>query len=315
VELLKDGASGPGASAPRSMTGSGRATAHTEGGVVTFELRSVNGRSLHLKTRLPVELQPFEPWFESRLRARLERGTVTITADFEADAPVVSDIVDAARFAAVAAHLTELARAAGLAAGPSVADVLAVPGVLRSSGAARTAGSGGRTSRDPAPDCAAVFDRALDELVATREAEGRATVAGMRADLELLRTARAAVLADIPRIRDAYRDRLLERVREFLADRAPALAPPDVVREVALFAEKTDVGEELHRLETHLDAVDARLADGSGSVGRALDFLLQEVLREVNTLGSKTPDAAVAHHVVAMKGAVERLKEQAANLE
>ena len=111
-----------------------------------------------------------------------------------------------------------------------------------------------------------------------------------------------------------YRARLLARINEFLAAQAKPLQAADVLREVALFAERVDAAEELGRLDAHLARARALLAQG-GEVGRSLEFLLQEMLREINTLGSKSQDVEIAHAVVGMKADVDKLRELVANLE
>ena len=293
--------------AVHSMTGSGRAVGTTKLGELTVEVRSVNGRALGVKTKLPPDLHPFERWIEQRVRARLARGSVTVAADLQRDASTeIGQLVERDQFVAVARHLRELAGEAGLAL-PTVRDVLVVPGVLQQRSAART-------SRDPEPALVTVVDEALDALIAERAREGEATGGAVRAEVNLLREHLESVRAHLPSIRDRHRDRLLDRVNDFLRDRAPTLEPEHVIREVALFAERIDVSEETQRLDAHLGKLEETLS-GSGPIGRTLDFSLQEALREVNTLGSKTPDAQVAQHVIAMKAAIDRAKEQAANLE
>ncbi|MGA0868968.1 MAG: endoribonuclease YicC domain-containing protein, partial [Planctomycetota bacterium] len=124
----------------------------------------------------------------------------------------------------------------------------------------------------------------------------------------------AGAEARAPELVTSQRERLLERVNEFLAGRGLSIEPDNVVRELAVFAEKTDVAEEIQRLRAHIERAH-QLLDGGGEVGRRFEFLVQEMLRETNTLGSKSPDVQIAHTVVAMKTAIDRLKEQAANLE
>ena len=161
---------------------------------------------------------------------------------------------------------------------------------------------------------AALVDTALDALVQDREAEGRATAATLTTLVDELTDLREQVVQAAPRIVSAYREKLLGRIGEFLTERGVTVDDAAIVREVAMFADKVDVAEELQRLGLHLDRLRDALATG-GEVGRGLEFLLQETLREVNTIGSKSPDADIAHVVVAMKSRIDRLKEQAANLE
>ncbi|MCA8965900.1 MAG: DUF1732 domain-containing protein, partial [Planctomycetes bacterium] len=148
-----------------------------------------------------------------------------------------------------------------------------------------------------------------------RQSDGQATVAAIEAILSQFEEQLATARAGAPQLADRYRERLMQRVQEFVAAQAPEAAPiTELVREVAIYADRVDVAEELQRLDTHLAEVRQVLARG-GDVGRKLEFLLQELLRETNTMGAKSPDTAMTHAVVAMKTCIDRLKEQAANLE
>jgi uncharacterized protein (TIGR00255 family) len=159
-----------------------------------------------------------------------------------------------------------------------------------------------------------LFDRALAALLEHRRAEGRSVAELVTGQIRELEAGHAAAAARAPEIIANHRQKLLERVNQFLEGQARTMEDADVLREVALFADRVDVTEELDRLAVHLEQARALLAAG-GEVGRKLEFLLQEVLREINTLGSKSPDAAMARTVVDMKAAIDRAREQAANLE
>lgn len=289
------------------MTGVGVAHGETELGDLAIEVRSVNGRNLSIKTRLPAVAQGFEADFEQRLRKGLERGSVRVAVEVVATSTSAESIVDQDRAALAAAELTELAAKLGLAQGPTLAEVLAVPGVLASAPTTRVA-------KEPPAGVAALFDQAVAKLLEHRRAEGRSIADLMIGHIEQIDAGRAIATSRAPEIIAAHRDKLLERVNQFLEGQARTMDDADVLREVALFAERADVTEELDRLAVHLDQARTLLARG-GQVGRKLEFLLQEVLREINTLGSKSPDAAMAQTVVDMKVAIDRAREQAANLE
>ncbi|MGE0142172.1 MAG: YicC/YloC family endoribonuclease [Planctomycetota bacterium] len=296
----------------RSMTGSAWAKVVGEGGgsAVVVELRSVNGRGFALKARLPAELSSFERGMEERIRARVHRGSVSLTVTLERSSRDLAGVLDSGRFAEVAAELQRLASACGLSA-PTVRDVLVVPGVLASSG---------EISRERGETVPAAVQRALDDaldrLIASREAEGAALYIAIESHLLELESALATVAARTPELGARYRDRLLARVNEVLNGSGVTreLSPADVLQQVALYCDRVDVREELDRLSAHLARARVLLA-GSEPPGRNLEFLTQEILREVNTIGSKSPDAEIAHEIVAMKSIVDRLKEQVANLE
>lgn len=285
------------------MTGSGAAAGATEIGELRIELRSVNGRGLQVKTRLGPACAGLEAAIEDVLRQRLHRGTVTITIDRVGAGSPFGDR------AAMAQLLQELR---DLAAALSLRDDLGLRDLVALAGTARTGEAAGQ--RELPPQLAAMLARAVDELLARRRAEGATTVAAMQQHLGELADLRLQAQAQAPALVENYRDKLLKRVNDFLAEQGLHLQPADVVREVALFADRVDVSEELQRLGAHLDEVQALLRQG-GELGRRLDFMLQELLREANTLGSKSPDVALAHIVVGMKSRIDKLKEQAANLE
>lgn len=290
----------------QSMTGSGTASGGTELGVVTVECRSTNGRGLTLKTRLAGDCQGFEAALEGYVRSQLQRGSVF--AMMTIDEPIHDSVVtiDTESAVAVAAQLEQLAQRIGKTV--ALADVLAFPGVVPLS--VRTTS---RASRELPAEIKVLVQAAVRELIASREQEGAATVAAITAVIDRIEVELAAVTELAPGIVTRYRDKLLVRVNEFLEGRAKTMADNDVIREVALFADRVDVAEELQRLGSHL-AKARELLQVGGVVGRNFEFLVQEMLREVNTLGSKSPDVAIAHRVVEMKSCIDKLKEQAANL-
>jgi uncharacterized protein (TIGR00255 family) len=171
-----------------------------------------------------------------------------------------------------------------------------------------------RATREPSAAFSALLERALAVLVAERLREGIATKTAAADLLAAFAAVRDRVERRMPQVLDDYRRKLVARVNEFLADKARALEPSDVIREVALYADRVDATEELQRIAAHLQRARELLSQG-GEVGRSLEFLLQELLREVNTLGSKAQDVEIAHAVVAMKAHIDKLRELVANLE
>lgn len=286
-----------------SMTGVGLAAGPSEIGELRVEVRSVNGRGFSAKLRLPPNAGGYEAAIEELVRASIARGSVLVVLE-RAQATAV--LPDPEQVKALAGSLRQLAEELRLPP-PSLADVLQL---LAASGRADAA-----TSRPLPPQLRALLERALADLAAHRRSDGRGTAAAITEQLDQFAALVAQAAARAPMLVDEYRARLLQRVQEFVARHVPAAPPaPELVREVAAFADRVDVAEELQRLTAHIAEVRAVLARG-GEVGRRLEFLLQELLRETNTLGSKSPDTTIAHAVVAMKTCVERMKEQAANLE
>ena len=291
----------------QSMTGAGTAAGDSELGCLSVECRSVNGRGLHVKTRLAAACSGFEAAIEARVRQRISRGSVHVAVAVD-ETPQVTRYELNRQFGEQVAQQLE-AFAAQVGKTVTLADILRYPGVVDA-----TARSGPSLSRDLLPGVAGVLDQAIDALITDREREGQATVALMLQEVDAITEALQEVRAIAPQVVASYRERLLERVNEFLDGRARAMEPSEVIREVSVFADRVDISEEMQRLDIHI-AKARDLLGGGGAVGRNFEFLVQEILREINTLGSKSPDVRVAHLVVRMKSSVDKLKEQAANLE
>ena len=290
------------------MTGVGSARGDTEFGRTLIELRAVNGRGLSIKHRLPPTLAGLEPVLERAIGARVRRGTVTCIVEAQPIDTARRVNIDREALLDAVRELRSIAAAAGLSDRIELRDVLAVPGVV----AAPT--DAPRAAREPSPEFQALAERAVAALMGERQREGTATleyVTGLVADFVV---ARDRVARRAPEVFADYRSKLLARVNEVLADQAKPLTPSDVIREVALYADRVDVTEELQRITAHVGRVGELLAAG-GEIGRTLEFLLQELLREVNTVGSKSQDVEIAHDVVSMKASVDKLRELVANLE
>ncbi len=291
-----------------SMTGTGLASGQTELGVAHVEVRSVNGRGLVVKQRLCSECQGLESALEARVGTALRRGTVLVTIDLTGQV-AKEPMLDQGAAERAVLELRDLGSRLSLPADLSLRDVLMVPGLFTSAGNQRP-----RISWEPPEKLEALLDQALEHLIEHRTQEGITTVAVMTEELDRFQDLLAQAKARAPAVVEDHREKLLRRVNDFLQGQARLLEPSDVIREVALFADRTDVAEELQRLGAHVEKIRENLTNG-GSIGRTLEFLLQETLREANTLGSKSQDATLAHIVVAMKSCIDKLKEQAANLE
>lgn len=284
------------------MTGAGFAAGPTEVGDTRIEVRAVNGKAMSVRLRLPAVCAGLEAACEELLRQRIGRGSLQLVLEV-ASAPSLPDR-DQLRRAAL--ELQGVAAELGLPA-PTLGDVLH----------AMAASSRGEptTARPLPPRLRALLEQALADLAAHRALDGRSTVAAIVTQLDEFAGQVAAAAARAPQLVDAHRQRLQQRIQEFLVQQGVSPPPTlDLLREVALHADRIDVAEELVRLRAHLGEFRAVLERG-GEVGRRLEFLLQELLRETNTLGSKSPDTVMAHTVVAMKSLLDRIKEQVANLE
>ncbi|NNJ24472.1 YicC/YloC family endoribonuclease [Alienimonas chondri] len=293
------------------MTGFGAGAASSDGTSVAVEVRSVNNRFLKIQTRLPDGFSEIEPKIEAVVRDRLNRGAVTVsvrveTAGRASRLTLAADVLDGYR-----ADAEAYAVKAGLAAPTDLSAYLRLPGVVREEAAA---------PGDPAADAKLALHATKDALNALndfRAREGEAMAEELRSQIATLRNHLGAVEERAPGLAEEFRSKLHGRVSALLAQAGAEVSPADLTREVIVYADKADVTEEIVRLRTHLDAFEAALAgdDGVDSPGRTLDFLTQEINREINTVGSKANDADLAGAVVGMKGAVEKLREILQNLE
>lgn len=289
----------------RSMTGYGRGTCEVAGRRLVVEARSVNHRFLEIKLRLPWSDAGVEAQVTQAVRARLGRGAVTVGVRDEGGGAAQAVRADVGLARQYARALEQIRDAAGLNEPLSLEVLAAQPGII-------TVGEG---VSDPDVLWRALqpgLDAALTALVAARVREGAALRDDLRARLATLETM-ARELAELTREQpEAYRKRLRERLER-------ALKPGDVdaqrlAQEVAILADKADVSEELTRLSAHLAECN-RLCDDGEAAGRRLDFLAQELHREVNTIGAKSQSAAVAARIVDAKAELERLREQIQNVE
>ena len=298
----------------RSMTGFGvgdvtlalDAGAAPRGRVVA-EIRSVNQRFLDVRARLPRELADLSLFAEQVARERLRRGRVELVVHTEG-AVVSPCVLDKERARAALRALGELRDELAPGSDVPLSLLSAVPDLF-------TPPAGGELSALRASIKQAI-DRAIDAMEGMCRREGEALSADLRARCGLLRDLLGEVTGLAEASRDIVRRRLRERVERLLTGADLAIDVIRVETEVVLIAERSDVAEELTRLSSHLDQFCGVCDDDRGEpVGRRLDFLLQEMLREANTLGAKAQDAALSHRVVAIKVELERLREQVQNIE
>jgi uncharacterized protein (TIGR00255 family) len=292
------------------MTGYGSAGFQVEESGFEVEVRSVNQRHLDVRVRLPRNLQALEPELRARIQARFGRGKLEcgVTAqDGAAPPPRLEVDLEAARVYLRAAR--ELAASEQIGGELSAVELLSLPGVTRVS--------------EPCPSfeslrgaVLAALDQALDALQAMRAAEGAALERDLMGRLARVEELAGALEERAELVQQAVRERLRRRARQLEADTG-VLDEARLYQEVALFADRLDVTEEIVRLRSHADQFRKALgaAGPAAPVGRRLEFLLQELSREANTIGSKGADAPVAHLIVDLKTELERMREQVQNVE
>jgi len=288
------------------MTGFGLGEVQADGLTVRVEVRSVNHRFLQARYRLPAEFADLEPQVDQAVKQRLSRGAVTLTAiATRAAAPQTVQVDDA-----VAARYLELlgktAATLGVENDIKLSHLVGLPGVVASQ-------ADGAAHEEESQVLLGAVGTALDHLVAMRAEEGQALEADIRKHMGAIAELRAVIEGRMPVVVQEHFEASRKRAEDLLGPDSK-IDPKDLSRELAMLAERSDVAEEISRLDSHANQLDVILSKG-GEVGRKLDFLVQELYREANTVGSKAGDAEVAHAVVELKTHIERVREQVQNME
>jgi uncharacterized protein (TIGR00255 family) len=289
------------------MTGCGVGSATADATNCRVEVRTVNNRGFKFSIRTRDGFFGLEPRIEQVVRGRIHRGTVSVSLDFKGTAASATRRLDLDQLSAYLDDLERFAADRGLAQPERIDGILGLPGVVA----------------DAMPDedvvaqiwplVSQAVSAALDACDAMREAEGASLAADMRIIIKDIRTLVDGIRSRVPAAVERHRERLMERVASLLAGHGGVLTEADMTRELVVLADRSDVAEEIVRLESHLDQFERLLLDDSP--GRQLDFLAQELAREANTVASKSSDVAIAHAVVEAKTLIERLREQVQNLE
>jgi len=293
-----------------SMTGYGRAQTEGPRGQFTVELRSVNNRFLDVKISLPAGLQALEGDLRGLIRSRLRRGKIDCHVRFApAAGEAVAGRLNAPLILGYLEELRTLKSRAGLNPEVNLETALLLPGAVE------PAGEWARPE-ELWPTLAACAGSALDQLEAERRREGRELAAQILGDVVRLREACRAVAAAQPEVVARYRQKLKARLEELEAQTAVRLEPGRLEMETALLADRSDVSEEMTRLAAHLDRLEHLIHQESPEpAGKSLDFLIQELAREANTTAAKVRDLDLVNEALRMKGAIERIREQAQNVE
>jgi uncharacterized protein (TIGR00255 family) len=291
-----------------SMTGFGEATSQDGGVAVSVEVRTINSRYLKLYVRTSEGYSSLEPRIEAIVRKRVRRGTIQVNvrvdrAPSAEDYRINAEVLDGYR-----RQIEAIGRDWDLARALPLDTLLLLPGVVSDD-------AGG--SLQPADDWPRIRDTvetAIASLHQMRVEEGQAMAADLASNCRAMAASLDEVEERAPVVVETYRARLGERLRKVLAELEATVDPADLLKEVSLFADRCDISEEITRLRSHLDQFQATMR-GSESSGRKLEFLTQEMVREVNTIGSKASDVEISRHVVEMKAAAERIREMIQNVE
>mgnify|MGYP001548519292 CR=1 FL=1 len=289
----------------KSMTGYGRATSAIAGYTLTVQVSSVNRKTLDLAIKLPGEWDALEAALGERVRKIAHRGRVSVVVELTGARGGNGVTWDEAEIGAALDRLAALAAARGVAFAPTPELLWSVANSLR------------RMAELPAADEAApvvadTLEEALRGFAAMRAQEGEALLVDLLTRLNTLRAHVEAIAVRAPQVATGYRDVLLTRLRQ--AGLELDLNDERVLKEIALFADRCDVTEELTRLRSHFEQF-GTLLKSAGEIGRKAEFILQEIGREVNTIGSKANDLAISRAVIELKNELERVREQIANVE
>lgn len=291
-----------------SMTGYGTAQQTHDDVSYAAEVRSVNGRYLKLSIKLPEHLQFAESEIDKLLRKRLARGTVTFALRIRTEGANATRSLNMAALQGYVDQLTKIKLPDSVRPMIGLATLATLPGVVE--------------QLEPDDDARArtleaiinVAGDAVGALLDMRRDEGRSLAEDLSACTDRIREELAAVQDRAPSVIHEYHDRLKARVATLTQTAQLELDSEALMREVAIYADRCDIAEEVSRMGSHLDQF-ADLCGRGDKVGRTLDFLAQELLREANTIGSKSNDTAVVRSVVEIKGLIDRLKEQVQNVE
>jgi uncharacterized protein (TIGR00255 family) len=291
------------------MTGFGEARGQAAGLSVYIEVRTINNRHFKLGYRASDGYASLEPDVEAVVRQSMRRGTVQVNLRIERESSAENYRVNAA---VVESYRAQIAAINGLSV--DGADKVSLETLLQLPGSIDEQSRAIVEPRDDWPTIEPVLKAALEAVNKMRIDEGKALLADLLANGQLVEQYLDKVAERAPAVADSYRERLGQRVNKALSELNVTLDPTDLVREVSLFVDRSDVSEETVRLRSHLQQYAEALMLEESS-GRKLEFIVQEMGREVNTIGSKANDAEISRYVVEIKSALERIREQIQNVE
>ena len=290
------------------MTGFGSASGQNDRFTASVEIKAVNNRHLKVSTRLPDVLGSLESNIEKAVRKTVGRGTVSVNVRFTPVGQASRYQISSELLTAYWYQLKAIGDTNGVPLPDSVNSLLTLPGVISD----EMSSSLDAASEWPFLD--GVVTKALAGLNEFRQREGESMRTELEQCCQQIATNLDSVIERAPEVVNNYRDKILERVRELLGDSGATVEPENLIREVSIFADRCDINEEITRLRCHIEEF-LKVINGPKSEGRNLDFLSQEMFREINTTGSKASNVEIAHHVVEMKAAVEKIREILGNVE
>lgn len=294
-----------------SMTGFGEAAAGANGIGFALELRSLNNKFFKLSCRLPDEISGLEAELEQALRKGVARGSFVLTIKLKVDDEQAASRINEDVLLSYLGHLeTVRAKVHDQTVNIDLTQLLALPGVLQ------PAFNNEQVVEQARTIVLNLLDQALAKLRQMRIVEGVSLAEDLSKQLDVILDRLGVITQRAPKVIDEYHEKLGKRVEELLAKAELKVNEPDLLKEVAVFADRADISEEITRLSGHVDQFrEVLAAEANEPAGRTLDFLAQEMLRESNTIGSKCNDAQISRCVVELKSAIDRIKEQVQNVE
>ena len=286
-----------------SMTGHGHGSYTSEGLSLSVEIRTVNSRYAKVNVRCGEAYQTLEPQIEELVRKRIRRGTIQVNVridrKLDTNSYSVNEVV-------LQQYLSSIEK---VSTGPvAVEQLLGLPGVIEESADKKS------SVEVDWPAIESTIEEALGQLSEMRKAEGESMETDLLRNCAAIEKELETVETLAPQVAKQYQARLVEKLNQMLPETGMEFDSRDVIKEVGVFADRSDISEETVRLRTHIEQF-RKVVQGSESQGRRLDFLTQEMFRETNTIGSKANDAQIAQNVVEMKTAIERIREMVQNIE
>lgn len=286
-----------------SMTGQGVATVSDENATLTIEIRAVNNRHLKINLRAPDSLIAHESSIDKQIRSAVGRGTINVNIKVMKHSRQDDFTIDTELLQAYQAQLRSLSQTS-----PSLESLLGLPGVVINNVTSDASVASVLTLSN------AALQQALGQFNAMRETEGNAIEAVFNQQLDSLKMIVEQIKDRAPVVVTNYQERLTDKINKLLETHDVTLNEGDLAREIGLYADRCDITEEVVRLNSHLEQF-RNVMQSATSQGRKLDFITQELFREVNTIGSKANDTLIANSVVEAKTIIERIREQVQNIE
>ncbi|MBI5677040.1 MAG: YicC family protein [Planctomycetes bacterium] len=292
----------------KSMTGFGVAEYKNDELTIRVELRSVNNRFLKIDSRLPEILQSFETEIERPIREKIARGTVLLNVNYQSLRQEPEYVLNSDRLKEYYHLLSDIKKEIGSRERVSINSLILLPGVLQK-------GKNGQQNKDSLLSlCISLIKEALEKMLEMRAVEGRHLAKDIEQRKESILSTLNKIETMSPVIVQEYSKRLRSRVASLLSGTDIELTDSSLCREIAVFAERCDITEEISRLKSHLSQLQETI-HSDGSVGRKLDFIIQEMFRETNTMCSKANDSVMLKDLVDVKTEIEKIREQIFNIE